>query len=390
MKIIYLHQYFKTPEEGGPIRSFYLAKGLVDHGIEVEMITAHNKDSKVIKEIYGINVHYLPVHYDNSLNFKQRVITFLKFMYMAIDEAATIKGADLCYATSTPLSIGLAAIKIKEKFSIPYYFEVRDLWPEAPIQMGAIRNPWLLRYTRDMELRIYDQAEKIIALSPGIQDNIVKRVSGKKVVLIPNMSDVNFFEPQKKNPDFENVFRTKNKFVISYFGAIGKVNHLEYLLDSAGASLEMQLPVKFLVVGDGAEKYRLEKLGRFRNLVNVEFLPFMNKKELRELLNVTDAAYISFANKPILETNSPNKFFDALASGKLVVTNTKGWIRELAEDNQCGFYTDPERPPDFVEKISPFLKDKTKLNRFQQNARKLGEVQFSRQQQVSELINVLM
>ena len=256
--------------------------------------------------------------------------------------------------------------------------------------MGAIRNPWLLRYTRDMELRIYDQAEKIIALSPGIQDNIVKKVSGKKVVLIPNMSDVNFFEPQKKNPDFENVFRTKNKFVVSYFGAIGKVNHLEYLLDSAGASLEMQLPVKFLIVGDGAEKHRLEKLGHFRNLVNVEFLPFMNKKELRELLNVTDAAYISFANKPILETNSPNKFFDALASGKLVVTNTKGWIRELAEDNQCGFYTDPERPPDFVEKISPFLKDKTKLNRFQQNARKLGEVQFSRQQQVSELINVLM
>ena len=122
MKIIYLHQYFKTPEEGGPIRSFYLAKGLVDHGIEVEMITAHNKYSKVIKEIYVINLHYLPVHYDNSLNFKQRVITFLKFMYMAIDEAATIKGADLCYATSTPLSIGLAAIKIKEKFSIPYYF----------------------------------------------------------------------------------------------------------------------------------------------------------------------------------------------------------------------------------------------------------------------------
>ena len=389
MKIIYLHQYFKTPEEGGPIRSYYLAKGLVDYGIEVEMITAHNKPSKVIKEVDGICVHYLPVHYDNSFSFQQRVISFLKFMYMAIDEAAAIIGADLCFATSTPLTIGLAAIKIKEKFSIPYHFEVRDLWPEAPIQMGAISNPWLLRYTRDMEQRIYDQAEKIIALSPGIHDNIVKKVSNKKVALIPNMSDVNFFEPQKKNPYLEDVFRTNNKFVVSYFGAIGKANHLEYLLEAARVSLDRQLPVKFLVVGDGAEKNRLEKLGHHRKLVNVEFLPFMNKKELRELLNVTDAAYISFANKPILETNSPNKFFDALASGKLVVTNTKGWIRELAEVNQCGFYTDPEKPPDFVEKISPFIKDKTRLNYFQQNARKLGETQFSRQKQVSELINVL-
>ncbi len=389
MKIIYLHQYFKTPEEGGPIRSYYLAKGLANHGLEVEMITAHNKPLKVIKEVEGIRVHYLPVHYDNSLGFKQRVISFLKFMYLAVDEAAAIRGGDLCYATSTPLTIGLAAIKIKEKFSIPYYFEVRDLWPEAPIQMGAIRNPWMLRYTRDLEQRIYDQAEKIIALSPGIHENIVKKASGKQVALIPNMSDVNFFEPQKKHPYFEDVFRTKNKFVVSYFGAIGKANHLEYLLDIARASLEKQLPVKFLVVGDGAEKNRLEKLGHDRKLSNVDFLPFMNKNELRELLNVTDAAYISFANKPILETNSPNKFFDALASGKLVVTNTKGWIRELAEVNQCGFYTDPETPSDFAEKINPFINDKIMLSRFQQNARKLGEVQFSRQQQVSELIHVL-
>jgi len=389
MKILYLHQYFKTPEEGGPIRSYYLAKGMVDHGFEVVMITAHNGRKKIIKDVDGIEVHYLPVRYDNALDFKRRIISFLKFMYMAVDETAQISNIDICYATSTPLTIGLSAIKIKERFSIPFYFEVRDLWPEAPIQMGAIRNPWLLRYTQDMEQRIYEQAEKIVALSPGILDKIAEKAPGKEISMIPNMSDIQFFKPEKKDPDLETYFKTQQQFVVSYFGAIGRTNHLEYLLDTAQSSLNHHLPVKFLIVGSGAEKERLRQVGEDRKLTNTEFLPFMNKKELRQLLNVTDAAYLSFDNKPILETNSPNKFFDALASGKMVVTNTKGWIRDLTESNKCGFYSNPLMPDEFVKQIKPFIKEKDRLYEYQQNARKLGEERFAKQMQVNDLIRAI-
>jgi len=126
MKILYIHQYFRTPDEGGPLRSYYLAKGLVEKGFEVEMITSYTGKKKLIKNIEGINVHYLPISYYNGMNFKRRVISFLKFMYLSVDEASTIKNVDLCYATSTPLTVGMAAIKIKERFDIPYIFEVRD------------------------------------------------------------------------------------------------------------------------------------------------------------------------------------------------------------------------------------------------------------------------
>ncbi len=389
MKILYIHQYFKTPEEGGPIRSYYLAKGLVDKGHEVEMITSYNGAQKITKNVDGIKVHYLPIYYDNALSFKRRMIAFLKFMYMAIDEVTTIKNIDLCYASSTPLTVGMAAIKIKERFGIPYYFEVRDLWPEAPIQMGAIKNPWLMRYTQDLEQRIYDEANKIVALSPGMRNGILDKAHGKEVILIPNMSDIDFFNREEKDPVLEDKFDAVGKFIISYFGAMGKANHLEYLLDTAASSLAEGLSLKYLIVGEGAERERLHALSKKRKLQNVSFLPFMNKTEIRELLNITDAAYISFDKKPILETNSPNKFFDALASGKMVVTNTKGWLRELSEKHGCGFYTDPENPVDFLEKIEPFISKKELLQQYQHNARKLGESQFAKNDQVEALVRVL-
>jgi len=310
-------------------------------------------------------------------------------MYLAVDEASSIKNIDLCYASSTPLTVGMAAIKIKEKLGIPYIFEVRDLWPDAPIQLGAIRNPWLLRYTQDMEHRIYKEADKIVTLSPGMYEGVASKIKGKSITLIPNMSDTDFFQPEEKTAELESRFKTSGKFVVSYFGAMGKANHLEYLLNSAESSLERNLPVKFLVVGEGAERERLLAESEKRKLTNVDFLPFMNKSEIKQLLNVTDAAYISFDNKPILETNSPNKFFDALASGKMVVTNTGGWIRELTEKNKCGFYTDPESKHDFSDQISRFVDQSTELQKFQKNARKLGEKEFNKNLQIDKLASIL-
>ena len=91
MKVLYIHQYFRTPEEGGAIRSYYLAKGLVEHGIEVELITAHNEPKASTKIIDGITVHYLPVFYDNEQGFLQRIYAFFKFMRLARKKARKIK-----------------------------------------------------------------------------------------------------------------------------------------------------------------------------------------------------------------------------------------------------------------------------------------------------------
>ncbi len=389
MKILYIHQYFRTPEEGGAIRSYYLAKGLVEHGIEVELITAHNKPKALTKTIEGIKVHYLPVFYDNEQGFLRRIYAFFKFMYLVRRKAAEMKNVDICYATSTPLTIGLSAIKIKQAQNIPYFFEVRDLWPEAPFQMGVIKNRYLKKYLKHLEKRVYSNASQIVALSPGIKEQIENEGPNKKVTVIPNMSDVDFFLPEVKSPEKEALFNVEGKFVVSYFGTIGLANHLEYLLAVANESLKANLPIQFLIIGSGGQLTRLKYLVKHFNLDNVRFLPFQNKFNLRRVLNITDAAYVSFARQPILETNSPNKFFDALASGKLIITNTKGWVKDIVENEHCGFYYDPDKPKEFVSSIKPFIESSVQLKKSQQKARIVAETQFAKSAQVEKLIDLL-
>ena len=389
MKILYIHQYFRTPEEGGAIRSYYLAKGMVENGLEVEMITAHNKSDGATKHIDNIKVHYLPIYYDNNQNSWGRTVSFLKFMRAALKKAAEIKNVDLVYATSTPLTIGWIALRIKKRLGLPYIFEVRDLWPEAPFQLGFIKNPILKSFLKRLEHKVYKEARSIIALSPGIQSLILEENPNLKVEVVPNMSDIDFFGKESKKGELEELFGVKDRFVISYFGAIGLSNHLEYMLAVANACKKAHLPVEFLIIGQGSQVEHLKYLARQFELTNLRFLEFQNKYNLKRILNVTDAAYVSFASKPILETNSPNKFFDALASGKLIITNTKGWVKEICEKYKCGFYYDPHHPEQFVEKLKGFIDNQNQLNTYQNSARQVGENYFSRSEQVRKLLLML-
>ena len=388
MKILYVHQYFKTPEEGGSIRSYYLAKGLVDNGYSVEMITSWNQKSYRYQMVDGIKVHYLPVFYDNHLGFSQRIKAFFSFVYLACKLIPKLEKPDICYAMSTPLTVGLIALWAKTRLRIPYYFEIGDLWPAAPIQMGFIRNRIVKNLLYALERKIYQSADKIIALSPGIRDHVEAVVPNKDVYLIPNMSDCTFFHMECKEEGYETLFDIKNKFVINYMGAAGKANHLEYLLDAAISCQTQKLPVCFLVVAYGSELERIKRIAEAKKISNITFLPYQSKEGLKKILNITDAVYISYAPAPVLQTGSPNKFFDGLAAGKLIILNNSGWLREITELNKCGFYANPQKPEGFVEKLMPFIKDRNLLFSYQKNARSVAEQYYSKDLQIQKLLKV--
>ena len=113
-------------------------------------------------------------------------------------------------------------------------------------------------------------------------------------------------------------------------------------------------------------------------LRNFSFIPFQNREGVRELMNVTDAVFISYKPVPILETGSPNKYFDGLASGKLIIINFGGWIKDEIEAQKCGFYVDAANPNDFVGKIGPFVNSPERLIESQRASRTLAESKYSR------------
>ncbi len=248
--------------------------------------------------------------------------------------------------------------------------------------MGFIKNALAKTFLYSLEKNIYNEAEKIIALSPSIRNYIEGIAPSKKVYLIPNMADINYFTPNKYE-------RHLGKFVISYFGAVGKANHLEYLLE-IGRLCQDHLPqVNIRVMGYGSELERLVELAGQTDIQNIEFLAYGSKKKVKELLNDSDAVFVSFAHYAVLNTGSPNKFFDALAAGKLVIINFEGWLKELVETHECGFSYDPEYPEEFIEKLEPFLMDRQLLSQIQNNARQIAEMYYSKDLQLQKLLKLL-
>ena len=175
-RILYIHQYFKTPKEPGGTRSYWIAQQLIKSGFNVTMLTTSPNIEKSIerKIIDGINVIYLKIPYNQKMNVYKRLITFIKFMVKSTFYAIKEKDVDLIIATSTPLTIGFPAIVVKKIKRIPYIFEVRDLWPEVPIQMGGLKNRVLQKLAISFEKKIYKNALHIVALSPGMVKGVLK------------------------------------------------------------------------------------------------------------------------------------------------------------------------------------------------------------------------
>jgi glycosyltransferase involved in cell wall biosynthesis len=380
VKVLLLHQHFNIPQKGGAIRSYYLAKALVDKGIETVVITAHNEKFYRKENVESIEVHYLPIAYDNKFGFAARAISFLKYNWSAVRLASKMDSVDYCYAISTPLTIGLAAMWINKFYKIPYIFEVGDLWPDAPIQLGFVKNYFFRQFLFSLEKQIYRSAKSIVALSPAIQSAIEKKMGEVKptIHLVPNMADCDFYKPEIKSPVLEDKFNVRGKFVVSYIGAVGVANGLDYFLECANASRKAELPIQFLLCGEGALRERLMANTKQMGLQNLTFVDFQNREGVKEMMNITDSAFICYKNVPILETGSPNKFFDGLAAGKLIVVNFSGWIRKEIEEARCGIFVDPQHPTDFIKKISVFVSDERQLKNYQEASRQLAETKYSR------------
>jgi glycosyltransferase involved in cell wall biosynthesis len=389
MRIIYIHQYFLTPEEGGATRSYYLAKGMVENGIDVEVITAHNHSFYDLKIIDGLKVHYLPISYDQRFGFLRRILAFIFFVQSAKRWIKKIPRADFLYITSTPLTTGLVGLWAKRKFALPYLFEVRDLWPDAPIQVGAIRNPILKRLLYALEKKIYRHALKVIALSPGIADSIRKKCPKCVIHIIPNFSDTSEFFPAPKNQDFLKKSKLKNTFTIAYTGAVGKVNAVEEILEIARISQEEEKDFQFVVMGKGVKLPQLLQRAKELGLRNFFYFPFGSKQEVSKILNAADMAFISFDHLPVLKTNSPNKFFDALAAGKAILVNHKGWVYDLVKTHELGFYYNPKKPIETLRKIESLASDPKLLAKMQRNSRILSAHHFSKEKAIAHLMMVL-
>lgn len=390
MRILYLHQFFITRDGIGGTRSYEFARRFVARGHRVSMVTAGSGSSEVEGiEVEGVRGAYSDYMTATALSYPRRIAAFLGFAAGATLAALRAPRPDVIYATSPPLTMALPALAASLRHRAPLVFEVRDLWPEAPIQMGALRNPLLRALARALERFVYRRAAAVIALSPGIRDGVLDAGAPvTRVELIPNAADLELFSPERDGQSARERLGLGEDFVCSYFGAMGEANDLTQVVEAA--ALLRELPITFVLLGGGKRRDSLEQLAERRGATNVVFAdPVPDKDSVAELAAASGACLTIFKDVPVLATNSPNKLFDTFAAGRPAVVNTDGWLRSLVEGNDAGLFARPGDARDLADKVAWLAEHRDEAERMGRNARALAEREFDRELLAGRVLAVL-
>lgn len=361
MTIVYFYQYFTTPKGSYGTRVYEFTKKWVERGHKVIVVTSVYAKSDIratkfleTQEIDGITLKIINVTIDNKQSFLKRIYTFLVYSFFSIYYAFTLK-CDLVISSSGPITAGIPGLIAKIFRRKKFVFEVRDLWPEGPIELGVLKNKFIQKMSYSFEKRCYKNSSLVVALSPGMKSNITDRFPETNAISVTNSANIELFSSPKE--DIKHPQLIGKKFAI-YSGNIGLVNNSELLYRTAKKLKEQgRDDIVIVLIGDGQQKEEIMK--KSEGLDTILFLGLMPKVELVNYVKNALVSLIPLDDTPMLSTSSPNKLFESMAAAVPVIQTTNGWIKEMLDESQSGFTVSPTDEDELVEKLI-FLADNEK------------------------------
>lgn len=395
MKLLYIHQHFATPKGAAGVRSYQMARRMVERGHQVTMLCGRGVEGQSGLEgpfargirrglVEGINVIEVDLSYSNRDGFLKRSKTFLAFM-LRTSRLVLTEPFDLVFATTTPLTVGLPGILGRWLRRKPFVFEVRDLWPELPRAMGVIRNPVVLWALGVLEWASYRSAHRLVGLSPGIVAGIEHRgVSRDAIAMVPNGCDLDIFAAPAE--PWQPAGVKDDQFLAIFAGAHGLANGLDAVLDAAAVLKRVgREDIRIALIGNGMCKDVLKQRAAAEDLDNVIFLDPVRKTELVGLFRRANVGLQVLADIPAFYFGtSPNKFFDYIAAGLPVINNYPGWLAGMIEKAQCGIAVPPRDPRAFAEALVRLADDRAATRAMGERARGLAESEFARDKLADE------
>jgi glycosyltransferase involved in cell wall biosynthesis len=403
MKILYLHQYFVPPDAPGGTRSYEFARRLVQRGHQVTMVTSNammkngfaDPDRITRRQLDGIDLVILPVRYGNEMSYRRRTMAFAKFAAQATAEAVRHR-PDVVFATSTPLTIAIPGLLTRIARGVPMVFEVRDLWPELPIAIGALRNPAAQQIARGLEWLAYHGSSEVVALSPGMADGVAAAgIPRDRITTIPNSCDIaNFDAPASAVAAFRRERLPElgeDQPLVVYGGTYGHINDAGWLVDVAASMARFAPDVRFAMAGGGVEAEAIEGRASERGVLghNLWMLPPLPKRDMPAFLGCASVATSLFMPLPQMWKNSANKFFDALAAGKPIAINYEGWQADLLRSTGAGVCLPQRDPTGAAQRLHALLSSPARLTEAAAAARRLARDSFDRDKLALQLEAVL-
>lgn len=365
MRISILHQHHANPDCPATCRQYTFMEQLAKRH-RITLVATNAWRALRMQHNYswvpaGVELHECKVAYANKMGVLPRLVSFVAFAACSFFKLMRLPKADVLWAVSVPLSVPFVVAQVARLRRVSWVFEVQDLWPSFPIEMGAVRYKWLQKLLYRMELSLYKQASHIITLSPDMTEYVVaKGIDPAKVTTILNGTDVEQASAVTE-AEVEAIranYKLHDKQVVLYAGTYGRANDIPTIMQTIEL-LANNPTIVFVLTGTGYYEPQLQALAqRVPNLILLKPQP---RDHVFTLFKLADLSLVTFNDLPVLQSNSPAKFYDSLACGTPVIVTNPGWTKEFVENYSCGWYTPAEQPAQLAETIAKVLSEPEQL-----------------------------
>ncbi len=406
MRVLLVHQFFLGPGDPGGSRWNEFAKYWAAKGHEITVIAGNIhyatgrrypdcRGRYVTRQQERPGVTVLRCHVSRTYASGSRLgrawalVTFMVSSILA--GILRAPRPDVIVATSPPLGVTLTMWALSAWHKAPAVFEVRDLWPDCLVAEGLLRNRLALRLFYWMEAVGYRRSRWVNVLTPAFERWIADRkgVPRARMSMIPNGADLDLLEPGPKENAVRRKLGLEGKFVVSYFGAHGRANALDQLLDTAALVKDEMPDVRFMLVGDGPVKGDLVARAGREGLTNVVFADAVAKAEVADYINASDVCTATLLNIEHYKMYYPNKVFDYMCCARPIIIAIDGVARELVEKAGAGLFAEPENPRAFREALGAMRRDPEAARRMGESGRCFVAENFSRRMLAERLLEIV-
>ncbi|HKT89070.1 MAG TPA: glycosyltransferase family 4 protein, partial [Candidatus Sulfotelmatobacter sp.] len=324
----------------------------------------------------------------------ERMRNYASFCVSAALRGLTLPRPDVVIASSPQLLVGLSGWWLSFSRQIPFVFEVRDLWPESLVAVGAGREGSLLHTVLGKIAGfLYERADLIVVVTPAFRDHLIEhwRVPSEKIAVVENGVETDLFAPA--STDTTSALRrqlgAESNFLVCYIGTMGMAHGLETLLVAAEQLRRTHPEVLFLLIGEGAEKERIQALARSSGLSNMQFLDQQPREKIPALISASDACLVLLKKTDVFKTVIPTKMLEFMACARPVILGVEGQALEIVEDAGAGLVIEPENPGALATAIDQLIANPALGPSFGQKGREYVVKNFSRARTAEKYIGVL-
>jgi len=366
MHILFLSHYFHPEVNAPATRTYEHCKRWAALGHKVTVITCTPncpdgivykgyKNSLSTKEtIDGINVIRIWTYVAPNKGFFKRIANYISYMISATIRGFFVQDVDIVIATSPQFFCGWAGVLLHWLRKWPFILEIRDIWPESIVTVGAMRKSRTISFLEVLEKKMYEAADHIVAVGDGYKQRImIKGIESEKISVIINGVDLERFQLKTGGNSAKQKYGAENKFVCSYIGTVGMAHGLEVVLKAARICKSKNIDdIIFWILGDGAKKEELENQAKMEKLDQVFFTGRLPKEEMPSIVASSDCCLVHLRGSELFSTVIPSKIFEIMAMNIPIIMAVKGEAQEIVTKGKAGVVMEPDDPESLISCIS--------------------------------------